>query len=105
MFVPVFSASDPDKFCFNPLGNTATKLAYWDKEAYVSQLAVSSGPADLSTGAADGQVKSSADIAAAAAEREGLLQSGKESETKAKKRKAEATNAAAKLKKVWANLA
>ncbi|KAL8844008.1 MAG: hypothetical protein Q9176_001703 [Flavoplaca citrina] len=99
VFVPVFSASDPDEFCFNPLGNTATKLAYWDKEAYVSLLAVSSGPADLSTGAADSQVKSSADIAAAAAEGEGLLQSGKENEVKAKKRKAEATNAAAKLKK------
>ncbi|KAL8876571.1 MAG: hypothetical protein Q9198_005262, partial [Flavoplaca austrocitrina] len=99
VFVPVFSASDPDEFCFNPLGNTATKLAYWDKEAYVSQLAVSSGPADMSTGAADSQVKSSADIAAAAAEGEGLLQSGKENEVKAKKRKAEATNAAAKLKK------
>ncbi|KAL9037409.1 MAG: hypothetical protein Q9180_003730 [Flavoplaca navasiana] len=99
VFVPVFSASDPDEFCFNPLGNTATKLAYWDKEAYVSQLAVSSGPADLSTGAADSQVKSSADIAAAAAEGEGLLQSGKENEVKAKKRKAEAPNAAAKLKK------
>ncbi|KAI4272665.1 MAG: hypothetical protein LQ337_005148 [Flavoplaca oasis] len=99
VFVPVFSASDPDEFCFNPLGNTATKLAYWDKEAYVSQLAVSSGPADLSSGAADGQVKSSADIAAAAAEGEGLLQSGKENDVKAKKRKAEATNAAAKLKK------
>ncbi|KAL9639953.1 MAG: hypothetical protein Q9204_000903 [Flavoplaca sp. TL-2023a] len=99
VFVPVFSASDPDEFCFNPLGNTATKLAYWDKEAYVSQLAVSSGPADLSTGAVDSQVKSSADIAAAAAEGEGLLQSGKENEVKAKKRKAEATNAAAKLRK------
>ncbi|KAI4255499.1 MAG: hypothetical protein L6R42_006694 [Xanthoria sp. 1 TBL-2021] len=99
VFVPVFTASDPAEFCFNPLGNTATKLAYWDKEAYVSQLVVSSGSANLSAGAADPQAKSSADLAAAAAEGEGLVQPGKESEVKAKKRKAEAANSAAKSKK------
>ncbi|KAL8847325.1 MAG: hypothetical protein Q9221_007641 [Calogaya cf. arnoldii] len=99
VFVPVFTASDPDEFCFNPLGNTATKLAYWDKEAYASQLVVSFGSAKLSAGAADPQAKSSADLAAAAAEGEGLVRPGKESEVKTKKRKAEAANATAKPKK------
>ncbi|KAI4087581.1 MAG: hypothetical protein LQ339_008869 [Xanthoria mediterranea] len=99
VFVPVFTASDPAEFCFHPLGNAATKLAYWDKEAYVSQLVVSSGSANLSTGAGDPQGKTSADLAAAAAEGEGLVQPGKESEVKAKKRKADAANAAAKSKK------
>lgn len=102
--MPVFTASDPAEFCFNPLGNTATKLAYWDKEAYVSQLVVSSRSANLSTGAGDPQGKTSADLAAAAAEGEGLVQPGKESEVKAKKRKADAANAAAKSKKVRADL-
>ncbi|KAL8673335.1 MAG: hypothetical protein Q9168_002259 [Polycauliona sp. 1 TL-2023] len=99
VFVPVFSASDPDEFCFHPLGNTATKLAYWDKEAYVSQLILSSESTQIPTGAADSQAKSTADLAAAAAEGEGLLQPGKENEGKAKKRKADAANAAAKPKK------
>ncbi|KAL8652206.1 MAG: hypothetical protein Q9226_004363 [Calogaya cf. arnoldii] len=99
VFVPLFTASDPDRFCFNPLGNTATRLAYWDKEAYASQLLVSSGSAKSSAGAADAQAMSSADLAAAAAEGEGLVQPGKESEAKAKKRKAEAANATAKPKK------
>ncbi|KAL8863532.1 MAG: hypothetical protein Q9178_000213 [Gyalolechia marmorata] len=100
VFVPVFTAEDPDEFCFNPLSNTATKLAYWDKEAYVSQLAVSSGSPKLSKGAAESQAKSAADLAAAAAEGEGLVQPGKETEVKAKKRKAEAaSSAAAKPKK------
>ncbi|KAL8790312.1 MAG: hypothetical protein Q9213_000664 [Squamulea squamosa] len=99
VFVPVFSAEDPDEFCFNPSGNTATKLAYWDKEAYVSQLIVSSGSPRLSAGTTDSQGKSAADIAAVAAEGEGLVQPGKEGEVKAKKRKAEAASAAAKPKK------
>ncbi|KAL8772947.1 MAG: hypothetical protein Q9209_001967 [Squamulea sp. 1 TL-2023] len=99
VFVPVFSAEDPDEFCFNPSGNTATKLAYWDKEAYVSQLVVSSGSPRMSAGTTDSQGKSAADIAAVAAEGEGLVQPGKEGEVKAKKRKAEAASAAAKPKK------
>ncbi|KAL8995327.1 MAG: hypothetical protein Q9169_004902 [Polycauliona sp. 2 TL-2023] len=91
VFVPVFTASDPDHFCFNPLANKATKLAYWDKEAYVSQLIISSEPTQNFTGAVDSQAKSIADLAAAAAEGEGLVQPGKETEVKAKKRKADAT--------------
>ncbi|KAL8727954.1 MAG: hypothetical protein Q9166_005719 [cf. Caloplaca sp. 2 TL-2023] len=103
VFVPVFTAEDPDELCFSPLGNTATRLAYWDKEAYVSELVVSSGSPKPSAASVDSQVKSAADLAAAAAEGEGLVQPGKESEVKAKKRKAEAATAAAKPKKFWSD--
>ncbi|KAL8683077.1 MAG: hypothetical protein Q9186_000891 [Xanthomendoza sp. 1 TL-2023] len=97
VFVPVFTADDPDECCFNPLGNSATKLAYWDKEAYASVMIVSPSSPKLS--ASESQTKSAADLAAAAAEGEGLVQPGKENEAKAKKRKAEAATAAAKSKK------
>ncbi|KAL8714140.1 MAG: hypothetical protein Q9220_001868 [cf. Caloplaca sp. 1 TL-2023] len=100
VFVPVFNAAeDPDKFTISPLGNTATKLSYWDQEAYVSELVLSTGsPKQLSTGL-DSQTRSAADLAAVAAEGEGLVQPGKENEIKAKKRKAEAATATAKPKK------
>ncbi|KAL8946230.1 MAG: hypothetical protein Q9222_007350 [Ikaeria aurantiellina] len=100
VFVPVFNAAqDPDEFTISPLGNTATKLSYWDKEAYVSQLIVSSGSPKQGPTSLESQAKSAADLAAAAAEGEGLVQPGKENEIKVKKRKAEAATAAAKLKK------
>lgn len=98
--MPVFNpAEDPEEFCFSPLNNTATKLAYWDKEAYVSELVVTSGAQQAAT-ATEPQVRSAADLAAAAAEGEGLVQPGKEGETKAKKRKAETATATTKPKKV-----
>lgn len=101
VFVPVFNpAEDLEKFCFNPLGNTATVLAYWDKEAYVSELLVSSGAPKQAAAGTDSQTKSAADLAAAAAEGEGLVLPGKEGELKTKKRKAEAATAATKPKKV-----
>ena len=46
----------------------------------------------------DSQIPSAADRAAAAAENEGLVAPGKESEVKAKKRKAEAKEAASQKK-------
>ncbi|KAL8935058.1 MAG: hypothetical protein Q9216_005605 [Gyalolechia sp. 2 TL-2023] len=99
VFVPVFNpAEDPDKFCFSPLGSSATKLAYWDKEAYVHELVVSPG-AKQAAAAIESQTKSVADLAAAAAEGEGLVPPGKEGEAKMKKRKAEAATATAKPKK------
>ena len=98
MFVPVFNASEEtERFTFSPLGNTATKLAYWDEDAWASELVVSTGSPRLAAG--EGQVRSAADQAAAAAENEGLLKPGKEADARVKKRKAEA-NAAAKQKKV-----
>ena len=99
VFVPVFnSTEETDRFTFSPLSNTATKLAYWDEEAYVSELVVSSGSPRPNVGSGDGQIPSAADRAAAAAENEGLVAPGKESEVKAKKRKAEAKEAASQKK-------
>ena len=91
VFVPLLQASeDADRFSFSPLGNSSTKLLYWDKEAYVSELLVSSGSPNTDT--VDNQARSAADEAVAAAEGEGLVKPGKESDAKAKKRKAEAGN-------------
>ena len=100
VFVPVFNTTEEtERFTFSPLGNTATKLAYWDEEAWASELVVSTGSPKSGAATTEGQGRSFADQAAAAAENEGLLKAGTESEAKAKKRKAEA-NANAKTKKV-----
>ena len=90
-------------FAFNPLGNTATKVQYWDEEAWASELVVSTGSPKLGSATSEGHVRSVADQAAAAAEGEGLVKPGKEADAKARKRKAEAS-AAAKQKKVKASL-
>lgn len=92
-----------ESFTFSPLSNSATKLAYWDEEAYVSELAVSGETKDKSSAPSDSNVKLALDIVAAAAEKEGLAKPGRENEAKAKKRKAEA-GAVAKLKKVCFSL-
>ena len=98
--MPVFNSVDRnERFTFSPLGNAATKLAYWDEEAYVSELVVSSPVDEKSTKSGEPRAKSELDKAAVAAEREGLVPPGKESESKAKKRKADAVPAA-KPKKV-----
>lgn len=100
VFVPVFDTTEiTEQFTFSPLGNTATKLAYWDQEAWASELVVSTGSPKPVAGTTDGQVRTAADQAAAAAENEGLLKSDREAETKTKKRKAE-SGASEKQKKV-----
>lgn len=100
VFVPVFQiAPGTEKFTFSPLNNAATKLAYWDQEAYVSELVVSTAESGKVAGTAENQARSASDKAAAAAEKEGLIKDPKETEAKAKKRKAEASTAA-KQKKV-----
>jgi len=100
VFVPVSHTPGVTyQFVFSPLGNTATKVQYWDEEAWASELVVSTGSPKLGNATSDGQVRSAADQAATAAEGEGLVKPGKEAEAKAKKRKAEAS-AAAKQKKV-----
>ncbi|MCJ1396253.1 hypothetical protein MMC18_009142 [Xylographa bjoerkii] len=98
VFVPVFKLVQDKRFVFSPLGNTATKLAYWDEDAYVSELVVTEPPDETSSGTLDARVKTAADKAAAAAEKEGLVIPGKETDAKAKKRKAEAKDSG-KLKK------
>lgn len=99
--MPVFNVTEGNaKFTFSPLSNTATKLAYWDEEAFVSELIVSSITPTLAPPSIETQARSASDRAAAAAvENEGLLKPGRETEAKAKKRKAEA-NEASKPKKV-----
>ena len=100
VFVPVFNVqAGNENFTFSPLVNSATKLAYWDEEAWASELVVSSVTSEKKSNTSENQGKSATDRAAAAAENEGLLAPGKEAEMKAKKRKAEAS-AAAKQKKV-----
>lgn len=102
VFVPVLNAvEDLQRFTFSPLGKSATKLVYWDEEAWASELVVSAGSPRFDPSKHDS--RTAADEAAAAAENEGLLKPGKEAEAKVKKRKAEAT-AAAKQKKVSSGL-
>jgi hypothetical protein len=96
----VFNVTETNaKFTFSPLSNTSTKLAYWDEEAFVSELIVSSITPTLAPPPNETQTRSASDRAAAAVENEGLLKPGKETEAKAKKRKAE-VNDASKPKKV-----
>ncbi|KAL9101017.1 MAG: hypothetical protein Q9163_003683 [Psora crenata] len=104
IFVPVLKPTeDMDRFTFSPLGNTATKLAYWDEEAWASVLPVSTGPPMSDEARRDGHIRSAAQEAAAAAEK-GLVKSGKETETKAKKRKADTKDGAKQKKTVPAHL-
>ena len=101
IFVPVFEVSpETERFSFSPFSNAATRLAYWDDNAYVSELVVSIPDNERGFNTSEAHAKSATDKAAAAAEKEGLVKPGKGTEAKAKKRKAEA-NAAAKQKKVW----
>lgn len=103
VFVPDLNSNEnTERFTFSPLGNSAIKLAYWDGDAWASELVVSTGSPKLVT--SDNQVRSAADEAAAAAEGEGLLKPGKEGEAKAKKRKAEAAAATKPKKAVPAHL-
>ncbi len=80
------------RFTISPLGVTATKLAYWDEEAFVSELVVSSVTPKLVSPTNENQSRSASDRVAASVENEGLLKSGKDNEAKAKKRKAEAND-------------
>ena len=100
VFVPVFNITESNaRFTISPLGNTATKLAYWDEEAYVTELIVSSVTPTPAASTVENQTRSASDRVAATVEKEGLLKPGKETDAKVKKRKAEA-NDSNKPKKV-----
>lgn len=87
VFVPVLNPTASTlRFTFSPLSNAAMKLAYWDEDAYVTELMVSAG--DVPTPVKSSKLPS--------AEKEGLV-SMKDAE-KSKKRKAE-TVAAPTVKK------
>ncbi|KAL9038766.1 MAG: hypothetical protein Q9214_005152 [Letrouitia sp. 1 TL-2023] len=93
IFVPVSDVTQEiENFTFSPLSDSTIKLRYWDDAAYANELIISTGSPKLSASSIEPQAKSAADIAAVAAEGEGLLDSGKEIETKLKRRKAEATS-------------
>ena len=89
IFVPVLELSpEINCFTFNPLGNAATKLAYWDQEAWASELKLSesSSATEILTGSGPSAVDSSA----APMESDGPVQPDATSEGKVKKRKVEA---------------
>lgn len=80
VFVPMLNPTASTlRFTFSPLNNPALKLSYWDEDAYVTELVVSS--ADVLTAAKSTKIPS--------AEKEGLM-SSRDAE-KNKKRKAETT--------------
>ncbi|KAF4175888.1 hypothetical protein CNMCM8694_002812 [Aspergillus lentulus] len=86
VFVPVINPSaSTDQFTFSPLSNPSLKLMYWDEEAYVKELTVSTAELD----------NNQASTAQGQAENQG--KSSKEAE-KAKKRKADAAASAASKK-------
>ncbi|KAL9129993.1 MAG: hypothetical protein Q9217_001715 [Psora testacea] len=105
IFVPVLtSTEDTDRFSFSPLGNTATKLVYWDEEAWASELVVSTGLPGSDEANSNEHVRSAADEAAAAAENEGLVKPARDTDAKAKKRKADTKDAMKQKKTVPAHL-
>jgi RNA-binding protein 5/10 len=99
VFVPVYNNPNAAEiFTFSPLSNPSLKLAYWDEEAYVSELLLE--VEDLESRAdASGDSRERKSQGYAAAEKEGLKKPVKEPEGKTKKRKAE-TGAGASNKKV-----
>jgi hypothetical protein len=90
VFVPVYNNSNAvERFTFSPLSNPSLKLAYWDEEAYVSELLLDAEDSE-SRADANGDSKDKKVQGYAVAEKEGLKKPMKESEGKTKKRKAEA---------------
>ncbi|KAI9784027.1 MAG: hypothetical protein M1835_003681 [Candelina submexicana] len=104
VFVPVYNATAAiDRFTFSPLGNSSVKLAYWDEEAYVTELSTASEDKAEVAKAAEGP-KRAARKATNAAEKDGLVKIGKETEAKAKKRKADASSTGSNKKAVAPHL-
>jgi len=94
VFVPVLNpTASTERFTFSSLSNRQVKLAYWDEDAYVTELIVSM-PDTESTSE---KPKSESALAAAAAEGEGLVKTARDAE-KAKKRKAESAASGATKK-------
>lgn len=100
VFVPVLNPTpSTDRFTFSPLSNGAMKLAYWDEDAYVTELTVSTGEPESTNGNGNANGKSRADLSSTAtADAEGLLKPSKDGE-KSKKRKADPSTVPA-VKKV-----
>ena len=100
VFVPVLNYSEAlENYTFSPLNNPFMKLAYWDEEAYVSELMLVADDMESNIKSNEGSTLAGKLQGAAAAEKEGILKSVKQADGKSKKRKAEA-NAVASHKKV-----
>ncbi|EFE29638.1 uncharacterized protein ARB_03533 [Trichophyton benhamiae CBS 112371] len=84
--------SELERFTFSPLGNLAAKLAYWDEEAYASELklATAAATSELS-GKAGGTASASAQKTSAAR----AAHPGRDGEKEKKRKKVEATAGAA----------
>ena len=88
VFVPVLnSTASTERFTFKPLNNPSLKLAYWDEEAYVTELIVSKPSSE---------VKSITTTRATPADTEGRKPS--KDDVKPKKRKGDATTTSAPKK-------
>ncbi|KAI9374059.1 hypothetical protein BJX61DRAFT_541107 [Aspergillus egyptiacus] len=88
VFVPVMNPSaSTERFTFSPLNNPAMKLMYWDEDAYVTELTVSTE--------AEPQEAPKSDKPAGQSDAK-----AKEAAEKAKKRKAEGASSAAGTKKM-----
>ncbi|RJE18172.1 rna-binding protein [Aspergillus sclerotialis] len=82
VFVPVINPRpDTDKYTFSPLNNASVKLMYWDEEAYVTELTVS-------TAELEGEEQTQNDKAGS--KQEGQTKGSHKDAEKAKKRKADA---------------
>ena len=91
VFVPLLNVTeDAEKFSFPSSNNSSMKLIYWDENARASELVVTSG------GDAGQQNQQDSNEAA---DKDALSKTGRETEVKAKKRKADSKEAE-KLKKV-----
>ena len=92
VFVPVLNpTASTERFTFSPLGNPSVKLAYWDEDAYATELKVSDTPNN-------GHPKLRNDRGSSSTTAEKVTKQGKESD-KAKKRKAD-NNASTGTKKL-----
>ncbi|KAI9841270.1 MAG: hypothetical protein M1837_000806 [Sclerophora amabilis] len=102
VFVPILDHnSHLERFTFSPLSNPSMKLAYWDEDAYVSELVM---PEMKDRSGSKGTTKASSSHGRSMAEKEGLVKGAKEGESKTKKRKADSSNAANAKKAVPAHL-
>ncbi|KAH0536441.1 hypothetical protein FGG08_006681 [Glutinoglossum americanum] len=104
VFVPVYNSSNAvERFTFSPLSNPSLKLAYWDEEAYVSELLLEAEDPETRADA-NGDLKEKRLQSYTAAEKEGLKKPTKETEGKTKKRKAETGAGPSSKKAVPAHL-
>ncbi|KAI9784494.1 MAG: hypothetical protein M1816_000814 [Peltula sp. TS41687] len=104
VFVPMLKYTPAlERFTFSPLSNPSMKLAYWDEEAYVSELMLASedNEPDLNS---NERISTGKVLGAAGSEKEASLKSTKQSDNKNKKRKAEDSSAASNKKAVPAHL-